>query len=421
MRFWKVAGALGVLASVVLVANCGLGGNPYGNSKVNPNLQIGVTVRGLNLSETPSMTWSLYQSKEGTTWTYITNGSQIGSAGNDKIYDRATCIVDEYILVVYNVTVAGGGAGSSQAYIYATSGIETCTAQADVSSVATVQFRNDAGAAGVNPEVDITQVCASYKVACEPVVPTPTNDDEKPYTSCDTHGDFAVSAFWLEPSGCTGLTMDSSFCMISIGDVQTASGYPKLETLSGGGADKKDVTVQTIYNYLNTSGQLIYAVFPFSPSDTSWDNAAVHVIQSPWVVHVVGATNDTSWVTDNYLVNSWYYSPNSTTLPSVGIVVGQDKTTDLYWSTAADCNASVDKSTPGAVQHYCNPICTAGQVSASALILATCDTSISNPCSPALSQGTCPTAPAGEEYATPIGTVPDSSISTAFDIVYQCQ
>ena len=121
-----------------------------------------------------------------------------------SLTDFATCYDGKHFLVQYDVSVRDGSGEIASAT--ATSGggpNDVCVKNVDTPTAANIQFNNEGSAGGVNPGIDIDQVCSNNKLVNE-------------------NGQI-VSALWLQPDNCQLPGSPDSYCILGSGSgIETA-------------------------------------------------------------------------------------------------------------------------------------------------------------------------------------------------------
>lgn len=215
-------------------------------------INVNVDVAGLLSEQSFCMSWSLYQAA-GESWDLIDQRAEpiCAQAGTDFLSDFATCYDGRRFLVQYDIEFydPDGLIGTAKA----TSGggpDDLCVKNTDTDSRAVVQFNNEGNAGGVNPGVEVDQVCSNDKVELE-------------------NGQL-VSALWLQPEDCTSGIPDS-FCSLGVGE--------GLTTVRTG------VTLDGLTRYifstssLDASWEVVYLSF-----DANLAPGILHLYNSSWAL-----------------------------------------------------------------------------------------------------------------------------------------
>lgn len=187
----KAQWIIGALAALAMA--CGSNDN-------QGRVAMEVGVSNLTADQNFCFTWQLHQLNAEGEW-YLVDEMQepvCGQKGEDTESALGTCYGDQRFLITYNVSFFNAGTLVSQAV--GTSGggeRDLCVKNHDTSSSALFQFGNEGNVGGVNPGIEIDQVCANDKIEYE---------DGRP-----------VSALWLQGDACgEGLAPDS-FCALGQG------------------------------------------------------------------------------------------------------------------------------------------------------------------------------------------------------------
>jgi hypothetical protein len=215
-------------------------------------LEMGVTMSGLTSDQTFCMSWALFQDDGQGGWYMIDRREEpiCGDPGELSLSDFATCYDGQHFLVQYEISVRDENGEVASAT--ATSGGgpgDVCIKNVDVPTNANIQFNQEGNAGGVNPGIDIDQVCSNDKVQLE--------------------GDELVSALWLQPDNCQLPGSPDSYCILG-----TGSGIETQRTgitLDGStrfifSTSPKDATWDLIYLSLETEGDGSLTLFnsPFA-------------------------------------------------------------------------------------------------------------------------------------------------------------
>jgi hypothetical protein len=197
-------------SGALFLASCtGLGGGPSGNHNgqnggpsgpTDGGLDMGVTMSGLTSDQTFCMSWTLYQDDGQGGWYAIDQREEpvCGDAGDLSLTDFATCYDGKHFLVQYDISVRDSSGEIASAS--ATSGggpNDVCIKNVDTPTAANIQFNNEGSAGGVNPGIDIDQVCSNNKLVEE-------------------NGEL-VSALWLQPDNCELPGSPDSYCILGSG------------------------------------------------------------------------------------------------------------------------------------------------------------------------------------------------------------
>jgi len=197
-------------SGALFLASCtGLSGGPSGNHNgqnggptgpTDGGLDMGVTMSGLTSDQTFCMSWTLYQDDGQGGWYAIDRREEpiCGDAGDLSLTDFATCYDGKHFLVQYDVSVRDSSGEIASAS--ATSGggpNDLCVKNVDTPTAANIQFNNEGSAGGVNPGIDIDQVCSNNKLVSE-------------------NGEL-VSALWLQPDNCELPGTPDSYCILGSG------------------------------------------------------------------------------------------------------------------------------------------------------------------------------------------------------------
>jgi hypothetical protein len=226
--------------------------------KGDGGINVSVDVSGLLSDQSFCMTWALYQA-QGDGWDLIDARLDpiCASGGDDFLSDFATCYDGLRFLVRYDLTFYGPD-GQELGTAEATSGggpDDVCQKNTDTDSWALVQFNNEGNAGGVNPGVEIDQVCSNDKIECE-------------------NGEL-VSALWLQPDDCEEGTPDS-FCALAFGE--------GLTTVRTG------VTLDGLTRYIfSTAGPEYFWSAFYLAFDPGLEPGVLHLYNSPWVLGHVSA------------------------------------------------------------------------------------------------------------------------------------
>ncbi len=296
-KAWCVAAAI---AAAFAIAGCG-------PSTGGGGVKVGASVAGLAETQHFCFTWALYQEAPGG-WTLVDQITEPICADNgvDYLDSFATCYDGRRFIVAYEVTyydqegqigtatgTSGGGAD------------DICVKNADAETTVLFQFRNEGVAGGVNPQVNIDQICTNDKAVFE--------------------NGHAVSAVWVQPDEC-GSGDPDGYCVLGSGCGLETIRYGK--TLDG--------LTRFIYSESEeTASWALYYLFfePVVPMDT------LILQHSPYVLHhelgSAGITRD---------------EPNATVVfrfdcPLLGINVGVislvgDQLDILF--DLGDCNGAAD-------------------------------------------------------------------------------
>jgi hypothetical protein len=245
--------------ALFLVSCTGEGGFFGGQRGGDGGIDMGVAMQGLKKDQHFCFTWTLYQEdKDKKGWTVIDQRDDeiCGDGGEDNLSDFATCYDGKHFLVQYDVTVRDDK-GDVLDQATATSGggpKDVCVKNKDVESKAIIQFNNEGKAGGVNPEIEVDQVCSNDKVQKE--------DKD------------LVSAFWIQPDACDKDKKGTpdSFCSLACGkDLETAR-YDITQ----------DGRTRFIFNVakFGSSWDIIYLPFP-----ADLNLSELHLVNSPFAIH----------------------------------------------------------------------------------------------------------------------------------------
>ena len=270
-------------------------------------INVGVAVEELTATENFCFTWKLYEQTNGA-WALIDQrGFEVcAGAGVDSLSDYATCTDGRRFLVEYNVTFYEGMNVIGTAI--ATSGgteSDVCMKNTDKPTMAHLQFRNEGNKGGVNPGLDVDQVCTNDKLVIE-------------------NGKI-VSAVWVQPDSCEGEVPDD-FCSL---------GY----TMSDGtGLDTKrygltaDGLTRFIFSEADPAtadfGMFYLAFDPGLAADTLYLYNAPWVLVHSYVAEVLNRAQYPAYASFRY---------NS----SMGIIYNAGGGVGILFDTAASCNGPV--------------------------------------------------------------------------------
>jgi hypothetical protein len=308
--------------------------NPQSAQPVEDDGKIGmgVAVQGLTANQHFCMNWRLYQEPEasGGAWVLIDQRTDLLCAGTgvDSLSDFASCYDGRRFLVEYSLVFFQGQMQVGTAV--ATSGggpDDLCAKNTDINSRATVQFQNEGTVGGVNPGIDVDQVCSNDKVELE--------------------DGSLVSALWLQPDSCTSGTPDS-FCALAVGD--------GLETVRTG---------------LTTDGLTRY-IFNKAPVGSAWDTwylafdpglalDKLYLFNAPWVMHHQ-ATDAQTYGREEMTstLASWLYSETNgkyVGFAEATTVGGVPKVRVVFDQTAA-CDSNIVRDAKIQIMDY--PACDVG-------------------------------------------------------------
>lgn len=323
---------LALMSSIVLASACQEAAQNTPSSDDDGSINMGVSVQGLTANQHFCMTWKLFQepTNGGDAWTLIDEriDPYCAGAGSDTLSDFASCYDARRFLVEYRISFFDGANQVGTAI--ATSGggpDDLCAKNTDKNSVAKVQFQNEGTVGGVNPGLEVDQVCSNDKVELE-------------------NGNI-VSALWLQPESCTSGTPDS-FCAMAKGD-----------------------GLSTVRTGITTDGLTRY-IFNSAPVDAAWDawylsfdpglsTNTLYLFNSPWVLHhssdgqnVYGREEATGTLA------AWSY--DSTEARAVGYAQtltesGSSKIRIVYDPSAA-CDSEITRDAQ--VQELAYPTCPSG-------------------------------------------------------------
>jgi hypothetical protein len=254
--------------------------------------------------------------------------SLCAATGVDSLSDFASCHDGRRFLVEYSVAFFDGQNQLGTAI--ATSGggpDDLCAKSTDINSRATVQFQNEGTVGGVNPGIDVDQVCSNDKVELE--------------------DGSLVSALWLQPDSCTSGVPDS-FCALAMGD--------GLETVRTG------VTTDGLTRY----------TFNKAPVGSAWDAwylafdpglslDKLYLFNAPWVLHhqATDAQNFGREEVPSTLA-SWLYSTANgkhVGFAETTTIGGVPKVRIVYDQTAA-CDSNITRDAKIQIMDY--PTCDVG-------------------------------------------------------------
>jgi hypothetical protein len=195
--------------SALFLASCtptnagpnGVNKPPTLSGEADGGLNMSVSMTGLETEQTFCFSWTLFQDDGQGGWYIIDQREEpiCGDPGDLSISDFATCYDGKHFLVQYDVSILDE-TGAEIASASATSGgaaSDVCVKNVDTNSTANIQFNNEGSAGGVNPGIDIDQVCSNDKVQLE--------------------GDELVSALWLQPDNCELPGTPDSYCILGSG------------------------------------------------------------------------------------------------------------------------------------------------------------------------------------------------------------
>lgn len=297
-------------------------------------LNMGVAVQGLTQSEHFCFTWKLFEAV-GDGWALADEQAAPVCAANgvDFRSDFATCTHGRRFLVEYNVTFYNGVTVAGTA-VAASGGGEgdVCVKNTDKPTTAHLQFANEGNKGGVNPGIEVDQVCWNDKLVEE-------------------NGQI-VSAVWVQPDSCSGVVPDD-FC--SFGEEMGAG-------------------LNTVRTGLTSDGLTRYI---FSTSDVDDGFLAYYMAFEP------GLAADTLYLYHAPWILSHYYNPTIASryvIPtlaafrynnSVGAIMDSIEFLHLTWDLTASCNGPVDLDAYGAhgEQAVYKPTCTGGALATFAGVL----------------------------------------------------
>ena len=331
MKFVKWAGALGALATMLLVAGCGSSGTaPDGRVTTPGGLDMGLNAKGLraDLGQNVCVRWDLYQAplpanSDSTNWNgpRTSDGWICGGDGQDFIEAGwAPCRVSGGVgwlyFVEYEIAFCGpegnasdqGPCSGNDRVIFrsrAAAKGHCATDYSNVPAYAKVQFDNrleEQG--GVDPQIDIDQVCWNYKldidVACV----------DNPQLSCVTFG------LLMGPSDCQTGAPDS-YCVLG----HTGGEDPfvtRLQTVTDPAFDPV-ISVLLTDLRMGDGFSLLFGSFAAGLPAYLLRDGGFELYNAPWLLHVNGS-GPSSWTdpSDNITnfnrslsyrtAGSWLYS-----------------------------------------------------------------------------------------------------------------
>lgn len=295
----------------LLLASCtGEGGFFGGQNGGDGGIEMGVAMQGLTKKQTFCFTWTLYQEdKDKKGWTIIDNRDDeiCSDPGELSLSDFATCYDGKHFLVQYDVTVRDEK-GDVVDQATATSGgsdKDVCIKNKDVESRALIQFNEEGKAGGVNPGIDIDQVCSNDKVQKE--------------------GDELVSALWVQPDSCKKYddSKPDSFCSLTYGkDIETAR-YDIT----------KDGRTRFIFNTSKYGAKwdIIYLVFPAKK-----DLSSLHLVNSPFALHHFSYGSNYGREELNNTVGSFRLGD------SVGVILHDGDKIIVKYDKSSNCDGPID-------------------------------------------------------------------------------
>ena len=310
-----------------LLASCvrGSGGN---GASIEGGLDIGVQTEALLSTQHFCFVWQVYQLTAGEepTWELVDSQPNQVCAGDgvDTASDFGVCYDGRRFLVTYTAYLYDGA--ELVATLQATSGgalEDVCVKDTDTPTSATIQFANPGDVGGVNPSIDVDQICFNDKLEHE--------------------GDQLVSALWLQPENC-GL------------DGGAPDMYCALATAPAGS------TLHTARTGLSSDNMIRY-IFNTSPEDEPWhlyylafdDGLApstLHLYNSPWVrMHYSEPSAAPPLAKFNLsAIGAWYYENDSAAAVgeigagdiSAGFVIRKDADSlVIVYDQSAACNAAI--------------------------------------------------------------------------------
>lgn len=285
-------------------------------------VEVNLDVAGLLSNQSFCMTWDLYQAKEDG-WELIDARTEpiCAADGVDYLSDFATCYDGLRFLVRYDITFYGpeGEIGTAQA----TSGggpEDLCVKNTDTNTRALVQFNNQGSAGGVNPGIEIDQVCANDKLELE--------DGQ------------LVSALWLQPEDCEAGIPDE-FCAIGFGE--------GLTTVRTG------LTLDGLTRYIFSTAPLdaVFSVF-YGAFDAGLEPGVLHLYNSPWILNHYGLGDGVFGRRELEGVFGMFRLDNPSSISVGGVALDGEEVVVIYDLTGS-CNAAI--SLDGQEQRFAVPAC----------------------------------------------------------------
>lgn len=291
------------------LASC-TGGGILGHhgDKGDGGLDMGVAMQGLLADQSFCFTWNLFQEDASGKWAMIdqrTDAVCSAPGSDESLTDFATCYDGQHFMVQYDVSVLDAS-GAVIGEANATSGggpNDVCVKNVDTPSEATIQFNNEGSAGGVNPGIDIDQVCSNNKLQLE--------------------GSDLVSALWLQPDGCAGTGTPDSFCTLGSG--------------SGISTQRVDFTLDGLTRFIFNSAlvgstwDLIYLAFP-----ADLDLSTLTLLNSPFALHHYSAGLNYGVATMTDSIGSWRLGD------SVGVINRVDSKIVIDFDLSANCDSDID-------------------------------------------------------------------------------
>jgi hypothetical protein len=268
------------------------------------NLDMGVTMSGLTSDQSFCMSWTLYQDDGQGGWYAIDQREEpiCGDPGDLSLTDFATCYDGKHFLVQYDISVrdANGEIASASATSGGGPG-DLCVKNVDTPTNANIQFNNEGSAGGVNPGIDIDQVCSNNKLVNE-------------------NGQ-VVSALWLQPDNCQLPGSPDSYCILG----------------SGSG-------IETARTGLTLDGSTRY-IFNTAAPDATWDliymspdpaqESEMSVVSYPFALH---HASNAGVLTNEELVTLGSFQLGKT----LGLVRVDGNKVIITSDSDATCNGNVD-------------------------------------------------------------------------------
>jgi hypothetical protein len=293
----------------VLMAACNGDGLFGGRQDIGDGgIDMGVTMQGLLSNQLFCFSWTLFQEDDKGDWKIIDERRDevCSRAGENTLSDFATCYDGKHFLIQYDVTVRNDK-GDILDQATATSGggpNDVCVKSKDIPSNALIQFNNEGNAGGVNPGIDVEQVCSNNKLQQE--------------------GDDLVSALWMQPDSCEGVGTPGSFCMLGCGSGLETARYDFTA----------DGLTRFIFNTapIGKTWDMVY--LPFA---AGMDLSVLHLTNSPFALH--HSAQGTRFSNEELQNTVGSFRLGS----SVGIVLQVGNKLVIRSDQSANCDAEIDK------------------------------------------------------------------------------